>query len=136
MKKILILFFVFASINCFSQFSKTHYIPPITAQTSLPADHYLYISTPNTTNVNFKIIEIGGAIITGIVSNNAPYVHAIGSGNNTRLFTPKISIGKVQNKGYIIEADNLVYASVRGNAAPSGSGYSHAGGLVSKGNSA
>ncbi|SHG95398.1 gliding motility-associated C-terminal domain-containing protein [Flavobacterium fluvii] len=136
MKKILILFFVFATINCFPQFSKTHYIPPITAQNGLPADHYLYISTPNTTNVNFKIIEIGGAIITGVVSNNTPYVYSIGTGNTTRLFTPKTSIGIVKNKGYIIEADNLVYASVRGNASPNNGAYAHAGGLVSKGNSA
>lgn len=137
MKKILILLFVFASINCFSQFSKTHYIPPITAQNGLAADHYLYISTPNTSNVNFKIIEIGGAIITGVVSNNTPYVHNIGTGNATQLFTSKTSTGIVKNKGYIIEADNLVYASVRGNSSANNNGsYNHAGGLVSKGNSA
>lgn len=102
----------------------------------MPADHYLYISTPNTTNVNFKIIEIGGAIITGVVNNNSPYIHTIGSGNTTQLFTPKSSTGIVKNKGYIIEADNLVYASVRGNAALNNGNYNHAGGLVSKGNSA
>lgn len=100
-------------------------------------DHYLYISTPNTNNVNFKIIEIGGAIITGVVSNNAPYVYSIGTGNTTQLFTPKTNIGIVKNKGYIIEAEALVYASVRGNATRNNNGsYNHAGGLVSKGNSA
>jgi len=137
MKKIFILLLVFASINCFSQFSKTHYIPPITAQNGMAADHYLYISTPNTTNVNFKIIEIGGATITGVVNNSSPYVYSIGFGNTTQLFTPKTTIGIVKNKGYIIEADNLVYASVRGNASANANGsFNHAGGLVSKGNSA
>ena len=137
MKKKLILLFVFASINCFSQFSKTHYIPPITAQNNLPTDHYLYISTPSTSNVNFKIIQIGGATITGVVSNSSPFVYSIGVGNNSQLFTPKATIGIVKNKGFIIEADNLVYASVRGNASANSNGsYNHAGGLVSKGNSA
>jgi gliding motility-associated-like protein len=133
MKKIILLFFVFASISCFAQFSKTHYIPPLTASSNnIVNDHYLYISTPNTNNVNFKIIENGGMIITGIVSKNTPYVYSIGSGYNTQLFTPKSTIGKISNKGYVIEAEDLIYASVRTNA---GSG-NHAGGLVSKGNSA
>jgi gliding motility-associated-like protein len=137
MKKILVLFFVFSSISCLAQFSKTHYIPPVTAQNGLAEDHYLYISTPSLTNVNFKIIEIGGAIITGVVSNAIPYVYSIGAGNTTQLFTPKTSIGIIQNKGFIIEAEDLVYASVRVNSSRNNNGsYNHAGGLVSKGNSA
>ena len=138
MKRILFLFFTFLSISCFAQFSKTHYIPPLTAQNNLAEDHYLYISTPSNKNVNFKIIEIGGNIISGIVNNTSPYRHTIGRGNNTQLFIPKTQIGKVINKGYIIEAEDLVYASVRVNAGynPQNGSYSHAGGLVSKGNSA
>ena len=91
----------------FAQFSKTHYIPPLTAQ-NIAEDQYIYISTPTTTNVNFRIIEIGGAVINGTVRNNNPYIHTIGTGTNTRLFTPKTVIGKIQNKGFIIEADDLV----------------------------
>lgn len=127
------LFFIFLSINCFAQFSKTHYIPPLTASSnSIVNDHYLYISTPNINNVNFKIIENGGNVIIGVVSKNTPYVYSIGSGTNTQLFTPKTIIGKISNKGYVIEAEDLIYVSVRTNA---GNG-AHAGGLVSKGNSA
>lgn len=137
MKKKAFLFLVFLTINCFSQFSKTHYIPPVTCNTNLAGDQYIYISTPSITNVNFKIIENGGNTIAGIVNNANPYVYAIGSGDNTRLFTPKTSIGIIQNKGYIIEAEDLVYASVRVNSGLSfGGAYVHAGGLVSKGNSA
>lgn len=137
MKKIALFFFVFLSINCFSQFSKTHYIPPLTAQTNLAEDQYLYISTPNTTNVNVKIIEIGGAIINGVVSNNSPLVHFIGQGDASQLFTSKTNIGIINNKGYIVEAEDLVYVSVRLNSARNNNGsYNHAGGLVSKGNSA
>lgn len=137
MKKSALFFFFFISISCFAQFSKTHYIPPLTAQNNMAEDQYLYISTPNTTNVNIKIIEIGGAIINGVVSNTAPLVHFIGQGDTSQLLTPKTNIGIIKNKGYIIEAEDLVYVSVRVNAARNNNGsYNHAGGLVSKGNSA
>lgn len=138
MKKTLLLLITLFSISCFSQFSKTHYIPPLTAQNNLAGDHYLYISTPSIKNVNFKIIANGGSIITGVVNNTSPYIYSIGQGNNTQLFTPKTQIGKVSNKGYIVEAEDLIYVSVRVNAGfnPQNSSYSHAGGLVSKGNSA
>jgi hypothetical protein len=41
----------------------------------------------------------------------------IGTGNNTRLITPKTAIGVVTNKGFIVEAEDLIYVSVRLNAA-------------------
>ncbi len=137
MKKALLIFFTFLSISCFAQFSKTHYIPPLTAQNNLAEDQYIYISTPSTNSVNFKIIENGGNVIPGIVNKNSPYVYSIGSGNSSQLFTPKTSIGKISNKGYVIEAEDLIYVSVRVNSGRNPNGtYNHAGGLVSKGNSA
>ncbi|MFE3867924.1 T9SS type B sorting domain-containing protein [Flavobacterium sp. LS2P90] len=137
MKKTLLIFFIFLSINCFAQFSKTHYIPPLTANSNLVEDHYLYISTPSTKDVNFKIIAIGGTVINGVVSNNLPYRLFIGQGDDTQLFTPKQTIGILKDKGYIIEAEDLIYANVRVNAGLNAiGGYNHAGGLVSKGNSA
>ncbi len=137
MKKIFLFFFI--SISCFAQFSKTHYIPPLTAASPVMVnDHYLYISTPNKNNVPFKIIQNGGTTISGVVSNTTPYVYTIGSDINSPLFTPKTTIGKISNKGYTIEAEDLVYVSVRVNSVYNNSngGYNHAGGLVSKGNSA
>jgi hypothetical protein len=138
MKKTLLALFILFSISCFSQFSKTHYIPPLTCATNLAGDQYLYISTPSTTNVNFKIIATGGNIITGTVTNTNPYIYSVGQGENTQLFTPKNSIGKITNKGFIVEAEDLIYVSVRVNAGFSNinNSYNHAGGLVSKGNSA
>ena len=65
--------------------------PPVTCNTNLAGDQYIYISTPSITNVNFKIIENGGNTIAGIVNNTNPYVYAIGAGDNTPLFTPKTS---------------------------------------------
>ena len=138
MKKTLLLLITLFSISCFSQFSKTHYIPPLTCATNLAGDHYLYISTPSTTDVNFKIIANGGNIITGVVKNTTPYRYSIGQGQDTQLFTPKTTIGIIKNKGYIVEAEDLIYVSVRVNAgfASQNNSYNHAGGLVSKGNSA
>ncbi|WP_144892768.1 T9SS type B sorting domain-containing protein [Flavobacterium tiangeerense] len=137
MKKTLLLLTILLSISCFAQFSKTHYIPPITAQSNVVEDHYIYISTPNTKDVPFKIIENGGNVITGVVNNITPFRYFIGTGDFTQLFTPKNTIGILKNKGYVIEAEDLVYANIRVNAARTNSGaYNHAGGLVSKGNSA
>ena len=135
MKKTLLFLFAFISITCFAQLSKTHYIPPLTSNNNsavTPQDHYIYISTPSTTIVNFKIIEIGGNIINETVSNSNAYKHYIGSGINTQLFVTSTSTGVVSNKGYIIEAEGLIFASVRTN---SGNG-NQAGGLLAKGNSA
>ncbi|MFH6994296.1 T9SS type B sorting domain-containing protein [Flavobacterium sp. FlaQc-48] len=136
-KTLLFMLFLFCTVNCFSQFSKTHYIPPLVSVTGFAEDQYLYISTPNVTNVNFKIIANGGSVITGTVNNNNPYRYYIGTGLNTQLFTPLNSLGIVANRGYIIEAEDLIYVSARVNAGRNEQGgYNHAGGLVSKGNSA
>ncbi|VXC08763.1 conserved exported hypothetical protein [Flavobacterium sp. 9R] len=137
MKNLFSFIFLFFVVTSQAQFSKTHYLPPITAQSGVVEDHYIYISTPNTTNVPFKIIENGGNVISGVVNNLNPYRYFIGTGDFTQLFTPKTVIGKVQNKGYVIEAEDLVYANIRVNAARTTSNaYNHAGGMVSKGNSA
>lgn len=140
MKKIPLLFFIFLSISCFAQFSKTHYIPPLTAfDYAAAGDQYLYISTPSIKDVNYRIIEIGGNVISGKLNNTSPRKYDIGSGDNTPLFTPKNNTGIINNKGYIVEGDDLIYVSVRLNADKSTMGvisYAQAGGLVSKGNSA
>jgi gliding motility-associated-like protein len=137
MKKALLLIFIFVSINCFAQFSKTHYIPPLISASGLVADQYLYISTPSLIDVNFKIIANGGSVIHATVNSNTPYTYSIGSGDNTQLFTPITKTGIIANKGYIIEAEDLIYVSARVNAGRNDKGgYNHGGGLVSKGNSA
>ena len=137
MKKILILFFVFVSINCLAQFSKTHYIPPLSGSTTnsvLAQEQYLYISTPSITPVNVKINAIGVGITNVSVSQNSPYVSPpIGPGNDTQLMTNSILLNTpLSNKGYIIEAESLVYVAIRVLAG----NYNQAGSLVSKGMSA
>jgi len=133
MKKITLLCFLLVFATGFAQFSKTHYIPPVSGSdnpASSALDQYLYISTPSTTPVNFKIIQLGGTIILGTVSKSAPYVHSIGSGQNTQLMTRKNDVNTIRSdKGYIIEAEDMIYVTVR---LLAGNG-NHAGGLVSKG---
>ncbi|HSD08364.1 T9SS type B sorting domain-containing protein, partial [Flavobacterium sp.] len=137
MKKKIHLFFILLTINCFAQFSKTHYIPPLISSPGLVEDQYLYISTPSLTNVNFKIIANGGSVINGTVSSNNPYQYNVGRGDDTQLFTPITQTGVIANKGFIIESEDLIFVSARVNATVNNTGgYNHAGGLVSKGNSA
>ncbi|MCW2119496.1 T9SS type B sorting domain-containing protein [Flavobacterium sp. 7A] len=135
MKNTLLTLFVFVTLNSFAQFSKTHYIPPLTSAsgtTVTPEDQYLYISTPTITDVIVTITPIGGTPITKIVNNANPIVYTIGTGTNTQLCTPSTTIGKLTNKGYIVEAPDLIYTSVRTNNGDN----NQSGGLVSKGNSA
>lgn len=124
---VLILF----SINGYSQFSKTHYIPPLAgSSTVIPGQQYLYISTPTTTPVNFKIIELGGNIITGTVSKSSPYIYDIGFGGNSQVYVDANSSSNIyNNKGYIVEAEDMVYVTLR----VIDSTGNHAGLLVSKG---
>ena len=133
MKKIpfYILFVLLFSLNCFSQFSKTHYIPPLSGSSSvISEEQFLYISTPNVNPVNFRIIELGGNTIIGTVSRNVPFVYNVGFGNDTQLHVDQsLASGVLNNKGYIVEADDLVYVSARVTAGNA----NHAGQVVSKG---
>ena len=76
---------------------------------------YIYISTPSTTSVSFIIKQIGGTSINGTVSRDTPFVFNIETdGNPNQLFFDFSQINTVRsNKGYIIEAGDLVYVSVR-----------------------
>ncbi|MFN3754365.1 T9SS type B sorting domain-containing protein [Flavobacterium sp.] len=131
-KKLFFLFFIaFLSTNCFSQFSKTHYIPPLSGSNLVTSeDQFLYISTPNSNPINFRIIELGGSIINGTVSKSAPFIYNVGFGNDTQLHVDASQTNNIfSNKGYIVEADDLIYVSARVTA---GNG-NQAGELVSKG---
>lgn len=135
---LLFLLIIFIGFNGFSQLSKTHYIPPLTSAefgNANPENQYIYLSTPSTSNVSYTIIPVGQPTtsnITGIVSNTSPQEIFVGSGNG-QLFIPSTSTSRViNNRGYIIEAEDLVYVSIRMEAG----GGAQAGALVSKGVSA
>ncbi len=130
-----ILFILLFSINCFSQFSKTHYIPPLSNSDSQePQDQYIYISCPSETPVSFVIQEIGGSSTSGFVSRDNPYAYYIGTGFDTHLLISQGDVNNIKNnKGYIINAQDLIYANVR---LTSTTQNYQAGGLVSKGSAA
>tara|TARA_R110002073_G_scaffold8207_3_gene45731 strand:+ start:7633 stop:14001 length:6369 start_codon:yes stop_codon:yes gene_type:complete len=130
-----LLFCLFIIQVALGQLSKKHYIPPLTSAqfgNANPETQYIYISTPNNLNVNYTITPIGQPIsstITGIVTNNNPDEIYLGFGNG-QLFQPSNESSTViNNRGYIIEAEDVIYVSVRMRA---GSG-AQAGALVSKG---
>lgn len=121
----------------FSQLSKTHFIPPLTSAefgNANPESQYIYISTPTESEVPYTITPVGGlgGDITGLVSKSSPKEIYIGSGY-TQLFVQSSLTSKVtSNKGYIVEAEGVIYVSVRMSAG----GGAQAGALVSKGLSA
>lgn len=134
MKKIGLLLFLFISTSCFAQFSKTHYIPPLSGSNLIAAqEQYLYISTPSLTPVKVKINAIGIGITNVTVSQNSPYVYSVGYGTDTQLMASSGFLNTpLSDKGFIIEAESLVYVAARVNAG----NYNQAGSLVSKGLSA
>ncbi|MFM9988118.1 T9SS type B sorting domain-containing protein [Flavobacterium sp.] len=131
MKIKFLLLALFLSFNGFSQFSKTHYIPPLSNTDAYETlDQYLYISCPSITDITYRITAIGGTITTGTVRRDNPQTILIGNGDDTQILANGIKVNTVlNNKGYIVEAEDLVYVTVRLTAA----GGNHAGGLVSKG---
>ena len=139
-KKIFLLFtfvyFVFLQ-NINAQLSKKHFIPPLTYAeegNANPENQYFYISTPSNQNVSFTIKQVGFPTndITGIVSSTNPQEIFIATGDS-QLFVDSRQTSIVHNnKGYIIEADDVIYVSIR---VLAGVG-AQAGALVSKGSSA
>ncbi|MDI1256217.1 MAG: T9SS type B sorting domain-containing protein [Flavobacterium sp.] len=131
-KNIVLLLLFFFSANCFAQFSKTHYIPPVSNSNSQePQGQFMYISCPSILPINFTINELGGNTIQGTVSRDNPYVLNIGSGFDTQFLINADDANVVKNnKGFIIEAEDQVYVTVRMTTTPQN--Y-QAGGLVSKG---
>ncbi len=133
MKKLIAAFLIIYSISGFCQFSKVHYLPPVSNSSEQSVnDQYLYISSPNIIPVNFSVKNPNGSILfSATVSRNTPYVYRIGAGANTQMLIDKNDVGKIMtNKGFIIEADDLIYACLRFTSSPES--Y-QAGSIVSKG---
>jgi len=141
-KSEIFLLFLFVLLVCSTkiqaQLSKKHFIPPLTSAefgNANPESQYFYISTPSTKNVTYTITPVGqpsSSTISGIVSNTSPVEISLGTGYG-QLFIESNQSSVVQNnKGYIIEAEDVIYVSLRMKA---GNG-AQAGALVSKGLSA
>lgn len=134
---ILLVLFV-CSPNIQAQLSKKHYIPPLTSAefgNANPEEQYFYISTPSTKNVTYTITLVGqpsSSTISGIVSNASPVEISLGTGYGQLFIESNQSSIIKNNKGYIIEAEDVIYVSLRMKAG----GGAQAGALVSKGLSA
>ncbi|ARV07894.1 hypothetical protein BTO04_14850 [Polaribacter sp. SA4-10] len=139
--KLSVLLITISSLICVNnvqaQLSKKHFIPPLTYAengNANPENQYFYISTPSNKSVSYTIKQIGltGGDITGFVSSTSPEEIFIGNGDS-QLFVDSRQTSVVHtNKGYIIEADDAIYVSIRVLAG----GGAQAGALVSKGASA
>jgi hypothetical protein len=137
--KIITLFFLFAfTFSGFSQLSKVHYIPPLTSGPSNadPLDQWFYISTPINGDVSLKVKPVGGTVddeVSYIVSNDSPLRIQIANSGYSQLFQDPATTSIVTtDKGYIIEAQDVIYVSIRMNAGNN----AQAGALVSKGDNA
>lgn len=135
MKNLIFGFFLlFIGQKILGQFSKTHYIPPVSCVVNnavIPQNHYLYISTPSTTPIAFQIQAIGGAVINGTVTRNNPYEYLVGNGYETQMNLGSNNAATVMsNKGYIVEAQDQIYVAFRTTGS---TGNNQASGLVSKG---
>ncbi|MDO7138764.1 T9SS type B sorting domain-containing protein [Algibacter lectus] len=136
LKKVSFLVIFLFCLASFAQLSKTHFIPPLTyadSDNAVPQDQYIYLSTPSVTDVAYTIIPVGqptSTYISGVVSNASPVVIFIGNGDSQLFMPPTQTSTVTNNRGYIIEAQNSIYASVRMIAATTGA---QAGALVSKG---
>ena len=133
LRAFLITVMVLGFQNVLAQYSKSHYIPPITTTgngAANPLDQYLYVSTPNEIPFNVTITPIGGTSTTFSISNSSPYEYSIGNNANTNLIALTANaVDKFTDKGFIVEAEDLVYVSARMFSG----GYYQAGSLVSKG---
>ncbi|MFD2568062.1 IgGFc-binding protein, partial [Pseudotenacibaculum haliotis] len=124
---------------CFSltygQLSNKHYIPPLTSAESgnaLPGLQYIYISTPSNQDISYSIKPLGqtpAGYIHGIVNNASPAEVFLGNSFGQLYINPSTTSTIYNNKGYIIEASEPIYASIRTRS----SNDSQAAALVSKG---
>ncbi|NCP53533.1 MAG: gliding motility protein, partial [Flavobacteriales bacterium] len=107
---------------------------------------------PKNNNVSYKITPVGNPELvaySGVVSNANPVQQPvldldgnIDSDNNSQLHVPNFELGAIfTNRGFIIEAEDVVYVSVRVRSSivenpPGFFNKYHASALVSKGSSA
>ena len=123
--KRLLVFLIFCSVSTtvLAQLSKKHYLPPLTNNDGF-SDQYIYISTPKNQSIAYKITAVGQPDLpaySGVVSNGNPIAQAVlnASGSNdfnndSQLQLPiEMSSSIVNNKGFIIEAEDVIYVSVR-----------------------
>lgn len=136
MKRIFFLLLVsFFAINAFSQLSNKHWIPPLHANessdTNLIKDHYIYLSTPESTPFPVNVTDGAGNLIPGspfTISQGNPVRILIGNAQPSVMMLDRADVGLVRSdKGLILEGQYDFYVSFRVRA------NNHAEFLASKG---
>jgi gliding motility-associated-like protein len=127
---LLLSFFTFFTSQ--AQLSNKHWLPPLHSRDDTAiADHYLYISTAETTAFQVNITTGNGTPITGspfTISQTAPAVVNVGNGQPTSMFLDISDVNSVQSdKGLILEGPKDFYVSFRMRS------QNHAETLISKG---
>lgn len=132
MKKLILLipFFIFFSSQ--AQLSNKHWLPPLHSRDDTAIqDHYIYISTAETTPFQVNVTTGNGTPITGspfTISQTNPAVVTVGNGQPTTMFLDVTDVNTVQSdKGLILEGPKDFYVSFRMRA------QNHAETLISKG---
>lgn len=132
MKKYLLIFILVTSNCIFAQLSNKHWIPPLHSRENYAIqDHYIYISTAETTAFQVHITTGDGLPITGspfTVSQANPVSVKIGDNQPSNMFLNINDINIVKSdKGLILEGTKDFYVSFRMRAG------NHAETLISKG---
>ncbi|MBT3391829.1 MAG: hypothetical protein HN413_15630 [Chloroflexi bacterium] len=96
-----------------------HYIPPQANFHNSSGAHYLFLSTPSTTDVTVTVewgdgSPVGGGTYT--VRNNSPQQILV----NGNLLDGDTSLNQITTAGLIISADALIYANIRHQVASQG----------------
>mgnify|MGYP003324774296 CR=1 FL=1 len=102
----------------FSQLDTVHYIPPLHSRKATHiGSHYLYISSPSTTDFQVTIEDGGGNVLLSTnVSPNAPYIYNVGNAqdNSSKCFVPNDKLNTVlTSKGIKLHATVPCYVSFR-----------------------
>lgn len=118
MKNYLLILTLFTFITSHAQLSNKHWLPPLHSRDdSAIQDHYLYISTAETTPFQVTVKTGNGTPITGspfTISQTNPAVVTVGNGQPTQMFLELDDVNVVQNnKGLILEGPKDFYVSFR-----------------------
>nr|MBP8066761.1 IgGFc-binding protein [Flavobacterium sp.] len=113
------LFVLLLANTVTAQLSKKHWLPPIHARDgqSTVLDHYVYLSTPETTPFNVIITSGNGTPINGspfTISSGNPVRVLIGNSQPSVMFLNQNDVNIIKtNKGLILEADKEFYATFK-----------------------
>jgi gliding motility-associated-like protein len=132
MKNYLLILTFFTFITSQAQLSNKHWLPPLHSRDdSAIEDHYLYISTAETTPFQVTVTTGNGTQIPGspfTISQTSPALVTVGNGQPTNMFLDISNVNTIQSdKGLILEGLKDFYVSFRMRQ------INHAETLISKG---